>query len=199
MEQTFPHHVDLPPLHWVKVYWKEPSAFIDDEHSRECTMFHFGIYRHSKSWGFPLVSAASRAYTVHRRNFAYRKRRFFAFEVRMGGRCMPTVIVDRQSVKCERQLPLQGPHSHDRAHYDQFCVVLKFLHVVSWLCFERAFGCCAWKVCSLNCDANCTSKRRHAFLWILLKYWVFYHFSPPGLLGVSRRRVRSPRANGRNA
>ncbi len=49
MEQTFPHHVDLPPLHWVKVYWKEPSAFIDDEHSRECTMFHFGIYRHSEN------------------------------------------------------------------------------------------------------------------------------------------------------
>ena len=49
MEQTFPQHVDLPPLHayGVKVYWKEPSAFIDDEHSRECTMFHFGIYRHS--------------------------------------------------------------------------------------------------------------------------------------------------------
>ena len=47
MEQTFPQHVDLPPLHWVKVYWKEPSAFIDDEHTRECTMFHFGIYRHS--------------------------------------------------------------------------------------------------------------------------------------------------------
>ena len=29
------------------MYRKEPSAFIYDEHSRECTMFHFGIYRHS--------------------------------------------------------------------------------------------------------------------------------------------------------
>ena len=47
MEQTFPKHVDLPLLPWVKVYPKEPSAFIYDEHSRECTMFHFGIYRHS--------------------------------------------------------------------------------------------------------------------------------------------------------
>ena len=47
MEQTFPQHVDLPLLPRVKVYRKEPSAFIYDEHSRECTMFHFGIYRHS--------------------------------------------------------------------------------------------------------------------------------------------------------
>ena len=31
------------------MYLKEPSAFIDDEHSRECTMFHFGIYRHSST------------------------------------------------------------------------------------------------------------------------------------------------------
>ena len=29
------------------MYRKEPSAIIYDEHSRECTMFHFGIYRHS--------------------------------------------------------------------------------------------------------------------------------------------------------
>ena len=50
MEQTFPQHVDLPLLPWVKVYRKEPSAFIYDEHSRECTMFHFGIYRHS--WAY---------------------------------------------------------------------------------------------------------------------------------------------------
>ena len=47
MEQTYPQRVDLPLLPWVKVYRKEPSAFIYDEHSRECTMFHFGIYRHS--------------------------------------------------------------------------------------------------------------------------------------------------------
>ena len=42
--------VDLPLslLPWVNVYRKEPSAFIYDEHSRDCTMFHFGIYRHSK-------------------------------------------------------------------------------------------------------------------------------------------------------
>ena len=50
MEQTFPQHVDLPLMPWVKVYRKEPSAFIYDEHSRECTMFHFGIYRHSSIW-----------------------------------------------------------------------------------------------------------------------------------------------------
>ena len=36
----------IPLLPWVKVYRKEPSAFIYDEHSRECTMFHFGIYSH---------------------------------------------------------------------------------------------------------------------------------------------------------
>ena len=50
MEQIRPQpcqHVDFLWLPWVKVYRKEPSAFIDDEHSRECTMFHFDIYRHS--------------------------------------------------------------------------------------------------------------------------------------------------------
>ena len=31
------------------------------------------------SWGFPYVSAASRAYTVHRRNLAYKKQRLFCF------------------------------------------------------------------------------------------------------------------------
>ena len=46
-KQILPQHVDLLLLHWVKVYRKEPSAFNDDEHSRECTMFHFGIYRYS--------------------------------------------------------------------------------------------------------------------------------------------------------
>ena len=49
MEQAFLQHVHLPLLPWVKVYRKEPSAFIYDEHSRECTMFHFGIYRHSRT------------------------------------------------------------------------------------------------------------------------------------------------------
>ena len=47
--RSLPQDVDLPLslLPWVNVYRKEPSAFIYDEHSRECTMFHFGIYRHS--------------------------------------------------------------------------------------------------------------------------------------------------------
>ena len=53
MEQIDPQaqDVDLPLslLPWVNVYRKEPSAFIYDEHSRECTMFHFGIYRHSST------------------------------------------------------------------------------------------------------------------------------------------------------
>ena len=65
MEQTFPQHVDLPPLHWVKVYWKEPSAFIDDEHSRECTMFHFGIYRHSWHDGFRILSFFRSFFLLH--------------------------------------------------------------------------------------------------------------------------------------
>ena len=54
MEQIDPQaqDVDLPlsPLPRVNVYRKEPSAFIYDEHSRECTMFHFGIYRHSAAF-----------------------------------------------------------------------------------------------------------------------------------------------------
>ena len=64
MEQTFPKHVDLPLLPWVKVYRKEPSAFIYDEHSRECTMFHFGIYRHS--WFRQQCFAARSGCTWHR-------------------------------------------------------------------------------------------------------------------------------------
>ena len=44
MEQVDPQDVGLPlsPLPSVNVYRKEPNAFIYDEHSRECTMFHFG-------------------------------------------------------------------------------------------------------------------------------------------------------------
>ena len=45
MEQILSQYVDLSLLHWVKVDRKEPSALIHDEHSRECTMFHFGILR----------------------------------------------------------------------------------------------------------------------------------------------------------
>ena len=56
------------------------------------------------SWGFPQVSAASRAYTVHLRNFAYRKQRLFCFRSSNGRKMhADSVIVDRQSVECERQ------------------------------------------------------------------------------------------------
>ena len=59
MEQIHPQDVDLPLslLPWVNVHRKEPSAFIYDEHSRERTMYHFGIYRHS--WVAAKVSGMS--------------------------------------------------------------------------------------------------------------------------------------------
>ena len=66
MEQILPQHVDLLLLPWLKVYRKEPSAFINDEHSRECTMFHFGIYRHSR-----LHVSGSSGYPAPDRPFVY--------------------------------------------------------------------------------------------------------------------------------
>ena len=54
---------------WVNVYRKEPSAFIYDEHSRECTMFHFGIYRHSGTRAparSPLVDGRFRSTSIGR-------------------------------------------------------------------------------------------------------------------------------------
>ena len=50
LEQILPRQIDLSLRTWVKMYRKEPGAFKNDEHSRECTMLHFGIYIHDHSW-----------------------------------------------------------------------------------------------------------------------------------------------------
>ena len=67
MEQVDPQDVGLPlsPLPSVNVYRKEPNAFIYDEHSRECTMFHFGIYRHSAAMVFGCSKRARTFFTKY--------------------------------------------------------------------------------------------------------------------------------------
>ena len=52
------------------------------------------------SWGFPQVSAASRAYTVHRRNFAFRKQRLFRFRSSNGWKEAACRPCHRRSPKC---------------------------------------------------------------------------------------------------